>query len=82
VAISKKDASVLALTEQEQQEVARIEQMLDAAIRAHDQNGVHVSEQSWNPSSNVIAGLRALYEPGGWTLEVQPDRDGPIIWLR
>lgn len=68
-------------------EIQEIEELLDARIAKTGGKDVHVWKQEWAtkpPSEAVIAALKATYEaPGmGWTLSVQPDRDGPIIWLK
>jgi hypothetical protein len=68
-------------------EVQEIEALLDAKITETGGKDVNVWKKEWAskpPSDAVIAALKAKFEGHGmgWELSVQPDRDGPIIWLK
>ena len=87
MAIAKSQAGALQLTDTEVVQVREIESLLDKRITQTGGTDVHVWKNEWSskpPSAAVIAALKAKFEaPGmGWTLSVQPDRDGPIIWLK
>ena len=87
MAIAKPKAGAAQLAATDEAQVKEIETMLDRRITETGGTDVHVWKNEWSskpPSAAVIAALKAKYEaPGmGWALSVQPDRDGPIIWLK
>ncbi len=87
MAIAKIHAATAQIIAAPIDEVNEIEALLDARIAATRGMDVHVYKEEWltdPPSDAVLEALKAKYEaPGmGWTLTVQPDRNGPIIWLK
>ncbi len=87
MAIPRSKAGATQLTATDEAEVKEIESLLDRRITETGGTDVHVWKNEWSskpPSAAVIAALKAKFEAPdmGWALSVQPDRDGPIIWLK